>query len=78
MARTSVAHVLVAVVIAVAACSRGDGAGDATTETTADVPRAPALIEEGVPSCAVTALQQDGDGWNVDRLPSTAHLDEAG
>ena len=39
MARTSVAHVLVAVVIAVAACSRGDGAGDATTETTADVPR---------------------------------------
>ena len=40
MARTSVAHILVAVVIAVAACSRGDGAGEATTETTADVPRA--------------------------------------
>ena len=44
MARTSLAHILVAVVMAVAACSRGDGAGEATTETTADVPPADLAI----------------------------------
>jgi hypothetical protein len=36
MARTSIVHVLAVLVVALAACSRGGGAGE-TTETTADV-----------------------------------------
>ena len=33
----------------------------------------PSLIEDGVPSGAVTTLRQEADGWSV-VLPSTAHL----
>jgi simple sugar transport system substrate-binding protein len=36
MARTSIAHVLAVLVMALAACSRGDGAGETTTETRDD------------------------------------------
>src|SRR3989337_1605603 len=39
MARTSIARVLVVVVIALGACSRGGDAPEATTETTTGVPR---------------------------------------
>jgi simple sugar transport system substrate-binding protein len=37
MARTSIAHVLAVLMVALAACSRGGGEGEATTETTDDV-----------------------------------------
>jgi simple sugar transport system substrate-binding protein len=39
MARTSVAHVLLAAVISLAACSRGGGEAEPTSETMADAPR---------------------------------------
>jgi broad specificity phosphatase PhoE len=35
---------------------------------------APTIIEEGVPSCALTALHHDGGRWIVDHLPTDAHL----
>ena len=34
----------------------------------------PSLIDDGVPSCAVTTFRQEAVGWSV-VLPSTAHLD---
>jgi simple sugar transport system substrate-binding protein len=50
MARTSVAHVLAALVVALAGCSRGGEAVEATTETTADAPRtAVALVTHQAP-----------------------------
>jgi broad specificity phosphatase PhoE len=35
----------------------------------------PALIEDGVPCCAVTRLERSGETWTV-TLPSTEHLDQ--
>jgi simple sugar transport system substrate-binding protein len=60
MARTSIAHVLAVLVVALAACSRGGGAGE-TTETTADAgpPR---------PTVALVTHQAPGDTfWDLVR-----------
>ena len=35
---------------------------------------APDLIDRGVPNCAITTLDFDGDSWTVERLPSARHL----
>jgi hypothetical protein len=34
----------------------------------------PDIINEGVPSCAITTLGFDGSQWRVEKLPSVAHL----
>lgn len=34
----------------------------------------PDIINEGVPSCAITTLGFDGSLWRVEKLPSVAHL----
>ena len=35
---------------------------------------APTLIDDGVPSCAITRLEQTASGWSVAAVPSTSHL----
>ena len=37
---------------------------------------APTLIDDGVPSAAITVLRHGTGGWAVEALPSTAHLDD--
>jgi simple sugar transport system substrate-binding protein len=65
MARTSIAHVLAVLVVALAACSRGGGAGE-TTETTPDAgpPR---------PTVALVIHQAPGDTfWDLVRRGAEA------
>lgn len=38
--------------------------------------RAPALIDDGVPACAVTTLRRTGDGWEVAAIATTDHLQD--
>jgi hypothetical protein len=33
------------------------------------------IIDRGIESCAITTLRGVADGWAVDSLPTTAHLD---
>jgi hypothetical protein len=37
----------------------------------------PGLLTDGVPCGAITVLERTGLRWQVNQLPSTAHLDEA-
>jgi broad specificity phosphatase PhoE len=37
----------------------------------------PELLTDGVPCCAIAVLERTGLTWQVNQLPSTAHLDEA-
>jgi broad specificity phosphatase PhoE len=37
----------------------------------------PELLTDGVPSGAITVLERSGLTWQVNELPSTAHLDQA-
>lgn len=63
MARTSIAHVLAVLVVGLAACSRGGGAGEATTETADDVgpPRTTvALVTHQVPGDTFWDLVRKG------------------
>ena len=39
--------------------------------------QAPQLIDEGVPSCAITTLSRQDNGWSVESIASTAHLPQA-
>jgi broad specificity phosphatase PhoE len=38
--------------------------------------RAPALIDDGVPSCAITTLHGTDDGWTVASIAATHHLQD--
>jgi broad specificity phosphatase PhoE len=38
--------------------------------------RAPALIDDGVPSCAITTLHGTNDGWTVASIAATHHLQD--
>jgi broad specificity phosphatase PhoE len=61
----------------VVAVAHGGVTGDALRTLLGDGPlrdRAPALVEDGVPSCALTTLVRVGDGWAVEDVAATAHL----
>lgn len=40
------------------------------------IARAPRLIDDGVPCCAITTLRDDINGWTVESLPLTRHLEQ--
>jgi simple sugar transport system substrate-binding protein len=70
MARTSIAHVLAVLVMALAACSRGDGAGDTSTETTPDAGASRTTV-------ALVTHQVPGDTfWDLVRRGAEAAADK--
>lgn len=38
--------------------------------------RAPGLLDDGVPCCAITTLRRDAEQWSVDSIAETIHLEQ--